>query len=310
MQTILGSGGAIGVELASILPRYTSEIRLVSRQPKPVNASDHLLAADLTRPDAVMDAVEGSDVVYVTVGFPYSARVWQATWPPFMQHVIAACKTHKARLVFFDNIYMYNPAYLNRMNEETPDGPVSTKGKVRKQVADMILREIERGNLQALIARSADFYGPSIEANSVLTETVFKNLSVGKKANWLGSLKYKHAFTYTPDAGKATALLGNTEDAYNQVWHLPTAADPPTGAQWIEMIAREMGVEPRYQVAPKWMVRLMGLFMPTMKELVEMMYQYENDYVFDSTKFETRFDVHPTSYEDGIRETVATDYAS
>jgi len=310
MQTILGSGGAIGIELAKALKVYTNDIRSVSRNPQAVNPGDHLLAADLTRPADALQAVDGSEIVYLTVGLAYNLKVWRATWPNLMKNVIDACKTHHAKLVFFDNIYMYDPDYLGAMTEETPLRPVSKKGAVRAQIARMILDEVERGDLQAIVARSADFYGPSIKNASVLTETVFNNLSQGKKANWLGSVKYRHSFTYTPDAGKATALLGNTADAYNQVWHLPTASNPFTGQEWIEAIADEMGVEPKYQVAPKLLVRFMGLFAPIMKEMVEMIYQYERDYVFDSRKFESRFDLEPTPYREGIKHIVKSDYAA
>jgi len=51
-----------------------------------------------------------------------------------------------------------------------------------------------------------------------------------------------------------------------------------------------------------------GLFMPIMKEMVEMMYQYDRDYVFDSSKFEKRFDFTPMSYLNGIHETVKHDF--
>ncbi|MBX2820778.1 MAG: NAD-dependent epimerase/dehydratase family protein [Rhodothermaceae bacterium] len=308
MHTILGSGGAIGLELAKALPQYTRSIRLVSRNPKAVNSDDELHPADLTNRESVLRAVEGSEVVYVTVGFAYNIKVWQETWPPFMRNVIEACNTHNAKLVFFDNIYMYDPTQVGNMKEHTPVGPTSKKGKVREQVANMVLDAIQSGKIEALIARSADFYGPGIKNTSVLTETVFNTLHAGKKANWLGNLRYKHSYTYTPDAGKATAMLGTSYDAFGHVWHLPTAPNPPTGKEWIEMIAKELGVEPKVQVANKFMVRILGLFMPIMKEMVEMMYQYENDYVFDSSRFEQKFKMKPTPYADGVKEIVAQDY--
>jgi nucleoside-diphosphate-sugar epimerase len=308
LQTILGSGGAVGIVLANELRAYTSNIRLVSRNPQSVNPDDQLLSADLTKPEDVQKAVEGSEIVYLTVGMPYDTKVWQTSWPKLMRNVIDACKTHNSKLVFFDNIYMYDPDYLAPMTEETPIGPVSKKGAIRKNIADMILDEIEKANLRALIARSADFYGPAIENTSILTEMVFKKFYNGKKANWLGSLEYKHSFTYIPDAGKATALLGNSPDAYNQVWHLPTAENPPTGKEWVDAIAKEMGIDPRCQVVPKIVVRLLGLFVPVMKEFVEMMYQYDRNYVFDSSKFEKHFDYKPTPYPEGIKEIVEADY--
>jgi nucleoside-diphosphate-sugar epimerase len=307
-QTILGSGGAIGIELAKALKEYTNNIRLVSRKPEKMNDTDELMPADLLNPTDVQKAVRGSSVVYVTIGFPYSLKSWREYWPKFMAHVIDACMEHNCKLVFFDNIYMYDPNALGNLTEDAPINPASKKGKVRAQIAGMIMDKVEEGKLKALIARSADYYGPKIQNTSMLTETVFKPFSNGKKANWMGSVNCKHSFTYTPDAGMATALLGNTEDAYNQVWHLPTASNPYTGKEWIEAIATEMGVQPKYQAAPKFLVRILGLFMPIMKEMVEMMYQFENDYVFNSQKFEKRFDFKPTPYLAGIKDIVRLDY--
>jgi len=308
MQTILGSGGVIGRELAKALTQYTKDIRLVSRNPKKVNETDTLFAADLLKPDEVQNAVKGSEVVYLTVGVQYNSAIWEKNWPIIVSNVIEACKQHRSKLVFFDNIYMYDPDFLDGMTEETPIRPISQKGKVRTKIAQMILGEVATNSLTALIARSADFYGPSIEQNCMLTESVFKPLSKAKKANWLMNVNLKHSFTYTPDAGKATALLGNTDDAYNQVWHLPTAANPMTGKQWIDEIAKALGTKSQYILAPKFVISIMGLFMPIMKEVKEMLYQYDRHYVFNSDKFEARFDMKPTAYLDGIREIVEMDY--
>lgn len=309
MQTILGSGGAIGVELAKALRYYTDKVRLVSRNPQKVNESDELFAADLTNLEEVKRAVAGSTIVYLTAGFEYKLKVWQEQWPQVMQHVIEACKADGACLVFFDNMYMYDQQHLGHMTEETPVNPPSRKGAVRAQLQEMLLQEVNAGNLQAIIARSADFYGPGIDKTSMLNETVLKNLYKGKKANWLGSANYRHSFTYTPDAGKATALLGNRADAYNQIWHLPTASNPPTGKEWIEMAAKEIGVPANFQVVPKLLVQAMGFFMPFMKEMVEMMYQYDRDYIFDSSKFEQKFGMSPTPYAEGLMETISKDHS-
>lgn len=308
MQTILGSGGAIGIELAKALKEYTSQIRLVSRNPKKVHETDELFKANLLNASEVKNAVQGSSIIYVTVGFPYNYKIWRECWPKFTENVIDACMEYDCKLVFFDNIYMYDPNYLDGMNEETPINPPSKKGKIRAEIAEMILSKVKEGKLTALIARSADFYGPGIKNTSMLTETVFKPLSSGKKANWMASPNFKHSFTYTPDAGKATALLGNSEKAYNQVWHLPTAENPFTGQEWIDTIAKEMNVKPKTQTATKFIVKLLGLFIPLMREMPEMMYQYDRDYVFNSDKFTNHFDFKPTPYLDGIREIIKLDY--
>ncbi|MCR6642613.1 MAG: NAD(P)H-binding protein [Sporocytophaga sp.] len=174
MQTILGSGGAIGVDLARELTAYTKDIRLVSRNPQKVNPDDQLFAADLSDPSSVDKAIQGSDIVYLTIGFEYKLSVWKQKWPPLINDVIDACKRYNAKLVFFDNVYMYDPDYIGNMTEETPVKPSSEKGKIRAAIADKIMKETKSG-LTALIARSADFYGPSIK-NSVMNELVYKNL--------------------------------------------------------------------------------------------------------------------------------------
>ena len=124
---------------------------------------------------------------------------------------MSICESEGCKLVFFDNVYMYDKDHLNPMNEDTLVNPPSKKGQIRAQIAQMIMEKVKTGKVKALIARSADFYGPSIKNGSILTETVFKPLSTSKTANWLANDSFRHSFTFTPDAGKATALLGNSE---------------------------------------------------------------------------------------------------
>ncbi|MDR9366709.1 MAG: NAD-dependent epimerase/dehydratase family protein [Balneolaceae bacterium] len=228
-----------------------------------------------------------------------------------MKNVIEACEEHNSKLVFFDNVYLYDPDHLNPMTEETPVNPSSEKGKVRAEIVKMLWDAAEKGRIEALVARSADFYGPGFEKPlSILIETVFKPLSQGSTANWLGGDSFKHSFTYTPDAGKATALLGNTPRAFGESWHLPTASNPNTGKEWVEEVAEAMNQKPKYRTVSTFIVRLMGLFMPIMRENIEMMYQYDRDYIFNSEKFEQKFNLKPTPYREGIRKVVETDFQS
>jgi nucleoside-diphosphate-sugar epimerase len=300
MQTILGSGGAIGVPLARELNNYTQRVRLVSRDPKKVNETDELLPIDVNDLSQINKAIAGSEVVYVTIGFEYKLSVWQKIWPPFMYAVIKACEAHNAKLVFFDNVYMYSKSAIPHMTEDSPIQPPSKKGEVRKQLHEMIMNEVENKKLTALIARSADFYGPDTK-NSVLSRMVANNLLKGKKAQAIGNVNKIHIYTYTPDAAKATALLGNTNDAYNQVWHVPTTKEQITGMQWIDLIANGLNVEAKIQIIPAWTIYLLGLFIPELKEFPEMLYQYEQDYIFDSGKFEKRFGIEATTPKEGIR---------
>jgi len=145
MQTILGSGGAFGIELAKALKDYTTDIRLVSRNPQKINDTDSLLSADLLDSTKVFEAVQGSSIVYVSVGFPYNLKVWQHNWPKFIKDVIDACIECKCKLVFFDNIYMYDLNCLNEMNEETTINPQARKVKFVSEVAAMIMNKIKEG---------------------------------------------------------------------------------------------------------------------------------------------------------------------
>ena len=304
VQTILGSGGAIGVPLARELKNYTDNIRLVSRHPVRVNETDQLFAADVSDLKSVDKAIAGSAVVYVTIGFEYSLKVWKKTWPMFMGQVIDSCIRHNAKLVFFDNIYMYDKSSVPFMTETSAVNPPSEKGKVRAQIREMILKQVEKGDLTALIARAADFYGPD-NKNSALKIMVTDNFMKGKKAQVFGNPDKIHTYTYTPDAAKATAVLGNTPDAYGQEWHVPTTKEKLSTRQWIELIARELQTKPKIQEVPAFLIKLLGIFIPIMREFPEMLYQYEQDYIFDSSKFEKRFGFGATSAGEGIKNMIA-----
>ncbi len=161
---------------------------------------------------------------------------------------------------------------------------------------------MKAGNLTALIARSADFYGP--RARTGLPNVLaFDKFAKGGKASWLINDSVKHSFTFTPDASRSLVLLADSASAWNQTWHVPTASDPPTGKQFIELVAKEFGREPKYQVLTRPMLWVAGWFDTTVRELYEMLYQYEFDYVFDSTKFAKAFRFQPTSYAEGVRRT-------
>ena len=219
-----------------------------------------------------------------------------------MRNVIDACKEHGVSLVFFDNVYAYGRVD-GMMTEDTPFNPISKKGEVRAKIATMLLDEIRNDNLQAMIVRSADFYGPGA-VQSLPHATVFSRLDAGKKPQWIGDPDTVHTFTFTPDAGRAVAVLGRLPEAYGQTWHLPTTKEPFTGADFVRA-ACDLADQPyKIQVAPRWMLKLMGIFMPVLRENEEMMYQFEYDYRFDSSKIESAFDLQATTYREGIAKSL------
>ena len=301
MQTILGAGGSVGYALAKELKTFTDKIRLVARNPKKVHEDDELFSANLLNKKSVNQAIKGSDIVYLTAGLKYSSRTWERDWPVIMQNVIDGCLANHAKLVFFDNVYMYSPEAIPHMTEDSPMIPTTRKGKVRAEIANMLFDAIKNKGLTGMITRSADFYGKDV-TNGFLNIGVIDNFKKNKKAFWQSDVNKTHSFTYIPDAAKAVALLGNTSEAYNQVWHLPTSTEKWTGKDFIYNIAEQMNVKPRFYILSKFMISLLGIFSSTIKELKEMQYQNDRDYFFDSSKFGNKFSIKPTSYEEGIKE--------
>ncbi len=299
MFSILGAGGAIGNELVKVLAPRNEAIRLVSRNPTLVPSAAEAIAADLSNLDDTLKVVSGSRIVFLVIGLRYEIKVWRELWPRIMHNVIEATKRSGARLIFFDNVYMYGKVD-GPMKEETPFRPCSKKGEIRAQIATVLLNEMKAGSLTALIARSADFYGPRARTG-IPNVLVFDKLAKGAKGSWLVNDSAKHSFTLTSDAARSLVLLADSESAWNQTWHVPTAADPPTGEQFIELVAKEFGTQPKYRVLTRPMLRLAGWFDTTVRELYEMLYQYEFDYIFDSTKFTETFRFQPTSYTEGVR---------
>jgi len=303
MQTILGANGVIGKELSKHLPQQTSQVRQVSRNPKKVNPTDELVKADLLNYSETEKAVEGSKVVYLVAGLKYEAKIWEKQWPVVMKNTIDACKKHGSKLVFFDNVYAYGQVN-GVMTEETPFNPNSKKGEVRAKIATMLLEEMKAQNLKGMIIRGADFYGPGATL-SLIHSTVTERLNAGKRAQWIGDKKKVHTFTYTPDAGKTVALLGNADEAYNQTWHALTSPEKITGEELVGMAYEIMNMPNKgAQAMSKTGVRILGLFIPVLREFVEMMYQFENDYIFDSSKASKFLNENATFYKEGIRETL------
>ncbi len=299
---ILGAGGTIGIVLAKELLANNESIKLVSRNNHGMPPAESA-KADLTDFDDVKNAVEENSIVYLTAGLKYDVKVWQANWMNIMRNTVEACKEKNSKLIFFDNIYALGRVN-GKMTEDSPLNPCSKKGEVRAKLIEYLQSEIKSKNLDIIIARSADFYGPYSQTSSIPGILVIDRLIKGKKPQWFVNADAKHSFTFTEDCGKALYLLAKNENAFNQVWHLPTASPAITGRQFIEITARVLGVSPKLMVMPKWMIKVGGLYDSTIRELYEMLYQSEYDYVFDSTKFENHFSFKPVTYKAGIAATI------
>lgn len=288
MQVILGASGQIGRELAIALHReYTSDLRLVSRNPQAVNESDQLFSADLLDPVQAQGAVAGAKIAYLTAGLPMDTQLWVEQWPILMQNVINACAEAGTKLVFFDNTYMY-PQTAEPQTEETRFEPDGAKGQVRAQIAKALLEAMVERRVQAMICRAPEFYGPGI-TQSITNATIIDNLKQGKTAKVFVRDDTLRTLIYTPDASRAMALLGNTPDAWDQTWHLPCDDSRLTYQQFIQLAAEIFEVRPSYKILKPWQLALAGLFSTQIRDARELLPRYAVDNLFVSDKFKLRF---------------------
>jgi nucleoside-diphosphate-sugar epimerase len=302
MQTILGANGQIGEELARELKRnYTSDIRIVSRNAKKVNDTDTVFSADLSDRGKAIEAVKESEIVYFTLGLPMDTDLWEKQFLTIMKNVIEACKINGTKLVFFDNTYMY-PQNNEVLTEETQFAPVGKKGTVRKQMTEMLLKEMKAGTIEAVICRAPEFYGPG-KTQSITNSLIFNAIKEDKKLRVPLRDDQLRSLIWTPDASRATALIGNAPDAYGQTWHLPVDNHKLTYKEFITLVSQVYGKEFRYSVIPKLAFTIGSLFNKNAKELQELLPRYQYDNLFDDSKFRKRFPEFPvTTYRQGIEQ--------
>ena len=300
MQTILGANGQIAMELARELHRnYTSELRLVSRTPRKVNDTDSLVPANLLDAKQTAEAVKGSSVVYFTAGLPPDTQLWETQFPVMLKNALDASRAAGAKFAYFDNTYMY-PQDARLQTEATPFAPVGRKGRVRAAMASMVLDEMARGEIPVLIGRAPEFYGPG-KTQSFTNALIIENLEAGKKPRVPVRDDTRRTLIWTPDASRALAALGNTPDAFGQTWHLPCDDDRLTYKQFVAMASDVFGREASYTVIGKWAMTAAGLFSKPVREIRELLPRYEQDNLFDSTRFKRRFpEVKVTSYREGL----------
>ncbi|MGV3586946.1 MAG: NAD-dependent epimerase/dehydratase family protein [Adhaeribacter sp.] len=299
MHVILGAGGPVSNALAKELLQAGETVRLVSRRQIATNGQATWVYANLKNYAQVLAAVQGATIIYLCAGLRYDKKVWEAEWPLIMQNLINAAKATGARLIFFDNVYMYGHVQ-GPMTEDTPYNPSSKKGEVRARIAEKLMAEAKTGNINATIARAADFYGAE-SLNSFYDGMVLAKYAKKQKAMWLGNPNSKHSFTYVPDAGKTMYLLGQHPESSNQIWHVPTAP-ALTGHEFINLAAKVYNTPPKFTKVNKLMLHTIGLFNKAVGETAELYYQYQYDYIFNSDKFEQAFGVKPTPYANGVQQ--------
>jgi len=302
LHLVIGGAGAIGSAVINELRSRNIPVKALERK-KAIKGIE-TTHADVLDLEAFTKAAAGATHIYVCVGLPYFARIWQRDWPSVMKNTIEVCKTYHAKLIFFDNVYMYGPPPLSMpFTEDNEQKPVTKKGKARKETADLLLAAMRKGEVQGVIGRSADFYGP-YAVNSPFYIVFLENILKNKNPQWLGKPNVRHTYAFTKDNARALLELALDESCYGQVWHLPVGK-PVAIEEIMMLINRYFHSEYKISYMPRALLNIMGLFIPILKEAKEMIYQFDDPYVVSFEKFKRKFpNFTVTPYDRGIQEMI------
>jgi len=303
LHVVLGTG-AIGRATAEELIRRGNTVRVVNRSGvlDEVSAGMEVVASDLHDPARVREVTRGASVVYQCSQPRYFE--WPQKFPPLQQAIIDGLADSGAKLVIVENLYMYGPLNGTSLNEDMLHNAHTRKGKTRSEISKAALAAHADGKVRVAIARGSDFFGPW-GVHSSMGEMVFRPLLAGKTARVAGKLDVPHTHTYTKDFGRALVILGERDEADGHAWHVPNDTPEITQGELVRMFAEEAGVEPRIGSMGKVMIWIGGLFVPEAKESLEMMYEFEQPFIVDSSKFEKTFGMKATPMREAIKETVA-----
>lgn len=299
LHVVFGSG-PLGKWTARELVRLGKQVRVINRAGKAdgLPESVEVFASDAYDTNKNIQLTRGAAAIYQCAQPPY--HEWVDKFIPLQNAVLAAASANNAKLIVGDNLYMYGDPHGKIMREDSPLAPNSKKGRLRAEMAQAVLDAHEKGKLRAAIGRASDFFGPE---DSGLTAYAILPALQGKPVNLLGRVDQPHTFTYVPDFGKLLATLGTRDEAIGQVWFAPSNA-PITQAQLVGMTEEELGSRVRTRVGSKFMLQMLGLLNPQMRELPEMIFLWTGPYIIDSRKAEQAFDLQPTPMKDAIRATV------
>jgi nucleoside-diphosphate-sugar epimerase len=301
LHVIFGAG-PVGRAVMSELVANGKRVRIISRSGKiDAPAGVEVVAGDATDPAATRALCAGASVVYNCTNAAYTA--WPEQFPPLQAGVMEGAAAAGAKLVVMENLYMYGPTAGRPLTEDLPYAATTRKGRTRARMAEELLTAHANGKVRVAIGRASDFFGPNVR-DSAVGERVFASALAGKTAQIIGNPDLPHTYSYVPDIGKGLVLLGERDQALGQAWHLPSAPAVSTRA-FIELVYKAAGYAPRLQVLPSLVVRGLGLVMPLMRELAEMLYEFEEPQVVDHSRFARAFGDHATPLSEAIPATVA-----
>jgi nucleoside-diphosphate-sugar epimerase len=301
---VLFGAGQVGYPLAQRLLSVGKRVRIVKRSSGRVPTGSETILGDAADRAFCANAARGATTVYHCMNPPYNTRIWADLIPRYMDNLIAAASATNARLVVLDNLYMLGRPSGHPLNEDTPMNPCSRKGEIRARAAERLFDAHRRGDVVATAGRASDFYGPGGTMTG-LGDFFWPRVLAGKTAYSPYPLDAVHTYHYIPDVAAGLATIGCADaNAYGTPWMVPCA---PAGSllDLIVRLASTLGRELPVGQLPRWLLKTIGVFYPLMRELDEMLYQWDEPFVVDDRRFRERFQLLPVSIDQAAGETVA-----
>jgi nucleoside-diphosphate-sugar epimerase len=300
LHVIFGTG-PLGTALTKQLVAEGKRVRVINRSGQAqVPAGVEVAKGDATDPASTRAVCTGATVVYNCANAPYTQ--WPAIFPKIQAGIIEGAASASARLISAENVYMYGEVH-GPMTDETPYNAHTRKGRVRAEMATALLEAHRSGKVRAAIGRASDYYGPGV-LDSMAGDRVFYPVLTGQKVSLLGSLDVPHTLTYIDDFARGLKVLGEREEALGQVWHTPNA-ETLTMRQFLTLVFEEAQHTPNMGTIPSILLKGLGLFDPMLREVAEMLYEFEQPFVVDHSKYEHTFGNHSTPHRTAIRDTLA-----
>ena len=293
--------GPLGRSVMRALVAQGKPVRMVNRSGRAdVPSGVEVVASDLYNPDNVRAVTRDAAVVYQTSQPGYTE--WVAKFPPLISSILDGLRGSPARLVLGDNLYMIDNTHGAPIMENAANNAVTRKGRVRALCADMAFTAHKAGFVKVAAVRASDFYGPYV-LDSALGERTFPPLLAGKSVGVIGSADILHTHTFISDFGKAIALVGERDSAMGRAWHVPTTG-PITTRAFLEQAAQIAGVPLKLSKITPLMLRALGLFVGTVREVIEMQYQFNQPYIVDASDFIREFGDISTPRETALKATL------
>ncbi|HHO51409.1 MAG TPA: NAD-dependent epimerase/dehydratase family protein [Deltaproteobacteria bacterium] len=298
-HVILGAG-PVGLATARALTRRGEEPIVVSRTVGvSVPSGARHRAGDVLDPSFLESTIAPGAVVYQALNAPYHR--WRQDLPPLQRAVVGRCRRASARLVSFENMYMYGAPGGSPLGEDAPHRPCSIKGRVRSEMALELARAREAGTLEVIQVRASDLFGPGVHA-SALGDEVFGRIAQALAPRVAGDPDAPHSWTYVEDCAQTLVAAALHPDP-PPVIHVPS--EPPVSARDVVALASALSGRPiTLRVTPTWVLRLLGIFDPLIRELPEMIYEFDRPFVVADTVARGQLGLTSTPFEVAVARTL------